>query len=317
MTSAVHTVKEELRHIRPPRRCCRLAELSTLLHMEGTYRIRGGGEHSLVTESSAAGTARRIYTLLHSLFELNTPVVKVERTSPRRGSVYALEIPAQNGFQQVLNELGVLDSSLAPEAVVPGRLIRNDCCVAAALRGAFLGGGYISEPYGRADFEIAFSTREGAQSFHELMARRSLSAGMRARRNQWALYLKSRQQISDFLAIVGAHHAHLEWESQTIINATKNEVNRLVNCDAANARRLADASHRQREVLARLEELGLLGTLEPGLVELAEARRDNPQASLAELGATLVPPVSKSVVQGRMRRLEALLERETGAGGTR
>jgi DNA-binding protein WhiA len=306
MTSSVHRVKEELGHLKPSRHCCQVAELSALLHMDGSYTIRGSEGHMLVTESSGVYTARKIYGLVHSLFKLETPVIKVTRSTPRRGAVYRLEIPDQPGFQQALNELGVLDAHLSVEPVVPRRLTRNDCCAASALRGAFLGGGYVSEPYGQADFEISLATEATAGAFEELFRRKGLVPGKRQRRSQWVLYLKKRQQISSFLAVVGAHAAHLEWESRTIMNSTRNDVNRLVNCDSANARRLALASLRQRELAGRLLASGALIDAPGELAELVEARLANPQSSLAELGALLDPPVSKSVVQSRMRKLESL-----------
>lgn len=305
--SSTHTVKEELGRVKTSRHCCQVAELSSLLHMDGTYAIRSEG-HMLVTESSGVYTARKIYTLIHALFTIDTPVVKVTRSTPRRGTVYRLEIHDQPGFHQVLNELGVLDSRLSPEETVPRRITRSECCAAAALRGAFLGGGYVSEPLGPSELEISFSGREAAASFRELFERRSLSPGLRQRRGQWVLYLKRRQQISDFLAVVGAHGAHLDWESRTIMNTTRNSVNRLVNCDSANARRLAEASLRQREALLDLRALGLLDGAGGPLREIAELRLEHPQASLAELGAMVEPPVSKAVVQGRMRKLESLLQ---------
>ena len=261
----------------------------------------------LITESSGVYTARKIYSLVHTLFTLETPVIKVTRSTPRRGDVYRLEIPDQPGFQQALNELGILDAHLSPEPVVPRRLTRSECCAASALRGAFLGGGYVSEPFGQADFEISFATETAAGAFEDLFRRRGLEPRMRQRRSQWVLYLKKRQQISSFLAVVGAHAAHLEWESRTIMNSTRNDVNRLVNCDAANARRLAEASHRQRELASRLLAGGALIDAPGELAELAEARLAYPQASLAELGSLLDPPVSKSTVQSRMRRLESML----------
>jgi hypothetical protein len=307
--TAVSQVKEELSRVKAPKRCCRLAELSALLHTEGSYRIRGHAEHSLVTESSGAQTARKIYTLIHSLFDLDTPVVKVERSSPRRGSVYSLEVPDQPGFHQAMNELGVLDNGLKPEKAPPGRIVRSDCCASAALRGAFLGGGYISAPYGPANLELTFSSEEAAGFFASLAARRGIPLKLRRRRGQWVLYSKSRRAVSDFLALTGAHASYLEWESHSILSSTKNEVNRLVNCDSADARRLADASMRQRETVARLEELGLLQSMEEPLVEVARLRLEYPQASLSELGSMLEPPVSKAVVQSRMRKLASALER--------
>jgi len=307
MTTTAQKVKEELARRRSSRRCCQLAELSALIHMEGTYRIRGKERHYLVTESSDVLTARKIYTLMHALFPVETPMVKVQKSSPRKENVYRLEVPDQAGFHQMLYELGVLDSSLTPGQSIPGRLTRNPCCVAPTLRGAFLGGGYISEPFGPADFEISFSSRTAAILIKDLFARKSLEPALRVRRGQTVLYLKRRQAISEFLAITGAHSAHLDWESQTIINSTKNAVNRLVNCDTANARRLAEASLMQQEMINVLRDEGIIDSADPALVQLAEARLKNPQAALSELGVLLVPPVSKAVVQGRMRRLFSLL----------
>lgn len=305
--SNVQKVKDELARIQPSRRCCKVAELSALLHTDGTFTIRGSEGHLFATESSSPGTARKIYSLVLSIFAVETSVLKVTRSTPRRANVYRLEIPEQPGFHQVLNELGVLDSSLSPEPTLPSRIIRNECCVSAALRGAFLGGGYISEPYGPADLEITFSLRSACFTFEELMRRRELQPRKRERRGHWVLYLKRRGDISSFLAVTGAHEAHLSWESQAIINATRNNVNRLVNCDTANAGRLAQASSRQRGVLRKLDDMGALDRVDVKLKELALARLANPQASLAELGRMLDPPVSKSVVQGRMASLEALL----------
>jgi hypothetical protein len=308
--SNVQKVKDELAHVQPSRRCCKVAELSALLHTDGTFTIRGREGHLFATESSSPGTARKIYSLFLSIFSVETSVLKVTRSTPRRGNVYRLEIPEQPGFHQVLNELGVLDSHLSPEPTLPSRIVRNDCCVSAALRGAFLGGGYVSEPYGPADLEISFSTQPACLSFEELMRRKSLSPRKRERRGHWVLYMKRRSDISSFLAATGAHEAHLAWESQAIMNATRNSVNRLVNCDAANAGRLAQASSRQREILRRLEEMGALERADEKLKELALTRLANPQASLSELGKMLEPPVSKSVVQGRMARLERMLPPE-------
>lgn len=307
MTTNVQKVREEMARYRSSRRCCQLAELSALLHIDGTYGVRGLSGNFLVTESSGVNTARKMYTLIHALFKVETSVVKVSKSSPRNENVYRLEIPEQPGFHQMLNELGVLDSRLSPEPAVPGRLTNNDCCVAAALRGAFLGGGYISEPYGPADLEISLSLKEAANGLRKLFKKKSLSPELRQRRGQWVIYLKNRQEISDFLAVSGAHSALLAWESQTIINATKNRVNRLVNCDSANARRLAEASLRQRKAIGMLKSRGLLAKADPVLQELAEARINDPQASLSELGKLMDPPVSKGVVQGRMRRLESML----------
>lgn len=306
MTSVPKRARGELIHAMPGRKCCQVAELSALLHLDGTYRISGQSGHSFTVECPGANTAKKIFTLIRSNFDVEMDLFKIERHSPRRESVYRLEIKEQDGFFQMLNEIGVLDSNLNPVKTIPARIIHNRCCVGAALRGAFLGGGFLGEPFGRADFEITFSSEELSRQFLELLKRKEIDAGLRNRRCQWVLYLKRRQDITGVLAIMGSHGTCLEWESQTIMNSVKNNVNRLVNCDSANADRLARASLRQREIINKLKSNGKLNSLDPELVELAEVRLANPQASYSELGKMLSPPVQKSVVQSRMRRIESL-----------
>lgn len=308
MRNASFRVKEEISRISAPRRCCKISELSALLHMDGSYRYSSEG-CALITESNEVFTARKIHFLMRSLFNLTDTPVVVERESPKRRKVYVLEFPEQTGFFQALNELGILDVSLNPEPSLPQRIVKKDCCVTAALRGAFLGGGYLSEPYKPADLEITFSSEYAAELFEGLFRRKGIRPGKRYRNGRWVLYLKSRGNISAFLAVIGAHSAHLEYESQIIMNATRNAVNRRVNCDSANAERIAVSSLRQRESIMILKNNGEFSNLEPLLVELAQARLENPQASLAELGRMMRPPLTKSAVQRRMRRIMLICEK--------
>ncbi|MBN1288667.1 MAG: DNA-binding protein WhiA [Actinobacteria bacterium] len=306
MNNADERVRNELAHYQASKQCCRIAELSALMHLDGVYKISGTSGHSFITESPGANTAKKVYTLVRTLFDLDMDLCRVERSSPRRESVYTVEIRDQNGFYQMLNEAGILDSNLNPMKAIPSRLVKSGCCVSAALRGAFLGGGYLSEPYGQSNLEITFTSGELAVQFRELLLRKGLKAGLRSRRGAWVLYLKKRQDITETLALIGAHGICLQWESQSVINSTKNRVNRVVNCDSANAGRLAKASLRQRELINRLKSKGVLSILEPELAELAEVRLRNPQASYGEIGKLLSPPVGKSVVQGRMKKIESM-----------
>ncbi len=308
MSSASSLVKEEISRINPPRRCCKTSELSALLHMDGSYRFGSGG-HALITESNEVFTAKKIHSLMRSLFNLSDTPAVVKRESPKRRKVYVLEFPEQTGFFQALNELGILDLSLSPEPSVPQRIVKRDCCVSAALRGAFLGGGYLSEPYKPADLEITFSSENAADLFAGLFQRKGIKPGKRNRNGRWVLYLKSRGSISAFLAVIGAHRSHLDYESQIIMNATRSAVNRRVNCDSANARRIAVSSLKQRESILKLKNTGQLFNLEPLLVQLAEARLENPQASLAELGKMMHPSLTKSAVQRKMRKIIRVCEK--------
>ncbi|MDD5748908.1 MAG: DNA-binding protein WhiA [Actinomycetota bacterium] len=308
MKSSTHRVKEELARKSPSRRCCKMAELSSLFHMDGTYRITSDG-HSFHTESDPV-TARKTYLLLHDLFELETSIAKVKVDSPRRQNIYRIEIQQQDGFFQVLNEIGILDSKLNLENVVPQRLIRNKCCDAAVLRGAFLAGGYLTLPFGPANLEITCYSKHIAHLVATLLSRNGINPSIRKRAGRMVVYLKKRDSIIRFLALTGAHDSCLSWESQSVINATKNRVNRLVNCDSANANRLAVASSKQREAIEILKEMGILPTLDEKSREIATLRLEHPNVSLKELGELLNPPVSKAIIQRRIEKLMSCIPQQ-------
>ncbi|MDD5448493.1 MAG: DNA-binding protein WhiA [Actinomycetota bacterium] len=307
MNKADRMAKEELARYHTNKKCCKLAELSALFHVNGVFTRR-----AFVMESANVYTAKKAYSLVHELFSLETSVIKVKADSPRRQNLYRVEIREQPGFHQSLNELGILDSTLSPIEEIPRRITSRLCCVSAALRGGFLGGGYLGDFYKQADLEITSSSEKTAESFLKMLERISFNAKMRHRRGNWVIYMKSREQISRLLATIGAHHSHLEWENRRILNGTRNEVNRLVNCDAANAKRTAVTSAGQIEEILELKKRGLLEHADPKLVELAEKRLENPHCSFAEIGRLLSPPVTKSVVQNRFRHLSALLQCANG-----
>ena len=308
--SFVHEVKEELSRYWPSKKCCQRAELTALLHLEGSLHLKGVGKQSFTTESSEAYTARKIHKLIHAIYDLDTSVIKVKKSTPRKGNTFIIEIPDQPALSQFLNELGVLDHTLMPEPVISGRFTRSPCCVAAVLRGAFLGGGYVCNPRNNTDFEIVVSSEAGALRFMELMEKKDIHQRLRKRRGSFVIYLKDREGVARFLAVSGAHSAHLKWQSQVVINQVRNKVNRLVNCDTANAMRTAEASSRQRKAIQVLIERGEFYSLRERLLRIAQARMNYPQASLTELVEILGYELTRSMVNSGLRRLERIAYEE-------
>ncbi len=304
--SFIHEVKEEISRYWPNKKCCQRAELTALLHIDGSLHLRAEGKRSFTTESSEAYTARKIYTLIHEIYDLRTSVIKAKRSTPRKGNTYIIEISEQPALSQFLNELGILDQALMPDPVISGRFTRSPCCVSAVLRGAFLGGGYVSNPRNNTDFEIVISSEAAALRIKELMEQKDIYPRLRKRRGSFVLYLKNREGVARFLAVTGAYSAHLKWQSQVVINQVRNQVNRMVNCDTANARRTAEASSRQRKAIKALKERGYLSSLSDDLLRVAQARMENPQAALSELAEIMGSELTRSVVNSGLRRLERI-----------
>jgi cell division protein WhiA len=308
-------VKDELSRVEPKRPCCPKAELAALIRVEGTLHITGNERLRLEIATETAPVARKAIKLLHRLYGLKTELT-VRRSVLHRTNNYLITVPSQPALAEALADLGVLDESLGIVYGVPPKLVRRDCCAISYLRGAFLGGGFVADPHGDFHFELTAENEEHAEDLVRLMARFGMSARITRRRNLHAVYLKGAEPIVTFLALVGAHRALLRTEDVRIIKSMRNDVNRLVNAETANLQKSADAALSQIEDIRFIaEELGI-EKLPKALQDVARLRLDNPDVSLRELGDLADPPLSKSAVYHRVRRLESIAAdlRVEGAG---
>lgn len=306
-------VKQELSRLPLERETAQRAELSALLRIGGALHLRPGaapGERlgiEVVTTSGAV--ARRTFALLQGLFDLR-PELRVRAPSGvQRHSSYAVALgSASAGLGR---EVGVLDAEGRPEPQIPAALTTHPDDAAGYLRGAVLATGSISAPGRSAHLEIGVSTDGLAEQLAALGRRlaegRTVSAvtGDRPR-----VVVKSGETIGLLLTRLGATTAFLDWDEQRLRRSLRNQANRLANADAANLRRTIDASAAQtRAVEIVIDELGWDG-IPDELRDVALARLANPTASLAELGELCDPPVGKSSVHRRLKRLLALSQGE-------
>lgn len=176
-------------------------------------------------------------------------------------------------------------------------------CPAGYLRGIFLARGYVSEPGRLAHLEITALSPETARDVLAALGALGIRGKEMPRRRGYAVYLKDRGQMARFLAAIGAHRAVLELESLDVVRSVKNQVNRLVNSETANLRRTVESGTWQAERLRQLAEGALWRDLPEGLQSIARLRLDHPDWSLAEIGLAHTPPLTKSAVNHRMRKL--------------
>ncbi len=298
-------VKEELARIRTSRRCCSLAELSALFHLEGSLHLHGTRRLVFHTESENAAVTRKMFNLLKELFSV-TPEVRVERVPRLRGhNCYQLYLDGQN-VPRVLQELGLLDDRLHPVLGIPARLVRRRCCGISYLRGAFLGGGYVSRPEQPAHLEINTQHQEMSRDLKRLLVRYGVKAQVTGRRSMFTVYAKNRGDQVDFLALVGAFDAVLRLQSDAVLREIRENVNRRVNSETANLEKAVDAAQRQIRDIRIIENRLGLEALPGSLRAVAEARLNNPDVTLRELGSLIEPPLSKSAVYHRLLRLRSL-----------
>lgn len=304
-------VKDELAHVPPTCSHCEKATLAALVRIEGTLFLSGQGRYRVEVATDVPSVARLVIGQLHSLYHLKTDLT-VRRSVLHQTPNYLINVPAQPQLAEALIDMGVLsDGGL--EAGVKPALVEKQCCAAAYLRGAFLGSGFVSNPRGDFHFEITVETEAIAQGLVELMARKGISARIMPRRSSYMVYLKSGAAIMEFLAYAGAHQAALEMENQRVIKSVRNDVNRTINAEVANQAKATGAAFDQMLAIKTVLEQRRIETLPPALQEFIKLRVANPNASLKELGQMADPPLSKSAVYHRVRRIEQLAREASGA----
>lgn len=190
----------------------------------------------------------------------------------------------------------------------PEKITAKTCCKRAFLRGAFIGAGTISDPEKEYRFDIISDTREQADFLSRLFSDFGIKARITKRREKYVLYLKEGEQISDALNVLEAHNAMMQFENVRILREMRGSVNRQVNCETANINKSVAAAMKQaEEIQFILEQIGM-DKLGETLAAVAKARLAHPDVTLEELGRLMVPPLSKSAVNHRMRKISQIAE---------
>ena len=298
-------IKQELVRVQSRRRCCRVAELAALFRFGAGYGTVGP-QVSLVLESELPGITRKAVRQLADLFGLRPEVEIARRSALRKGRFYRLRLTGEDLLTQILDEMGLEFVSEKGESPVAPRILRQPCCSNGYLRGAYLATGSLTHPLKSYHLEMVFRRIDQAREIGSMLSEAGVEPHFFSRKGRQVLYLKSGEAITDFLALVGGFGAKFRWEEMRIRRELRGTVNRLVNCDTANVAKAVDAAMRQLEAIQAIERLAGLGVLTGSLAGVAELRQTYPHASLAELGELSDPPLSKSAVSHRLRRLLAI-----------
>ena len=284
--------------------CCRRAELTGFSLSSGAFSLLGGGNMRMTLRTEHAGAARRMVRILRADSGV-TPVLRAA-TASRLGGRTTFEIRLEQAEAvSVMRGLALSPLSRA----VPRHCLLKKCCRSAFLRGVFLGCGTIADPESGYQLEWVLSDEGMAQSISRLLqAFYGLKPGVASRKGAWVVYVKESDGIISVLSLIGAYGAILEMENVRILREARNKANRAVNCDAANIAKMLGASDRQIQAIAVVERAIGIQALPESLRQIALERRQHPDASLEELGALLDPPVGKSGVHHRLRRIEAIAQ---------
>lgn len=307
--------KNELSRIEPEKKCCMLAEISGFIRVAGSISLAGLGKYNIKVITENPATARHYKKLLQDYFSIETTLeygqgYSVQRSSKDRKVSYIINIDPANKSEQILRECGILlvkeGYNYISDGIYDG-IVKSKCCRKAYLRGAFLGCGTMSNPEKSYDLEFVVSSETLANNIKKLIGTFvDLSAKVIKRGSKYVVYMKKADYISDTLAIMGASSQVFALEEIRIKKGFVNSAKRVVNCDNANTDRSINAAMRQVEAIRRIAEGTGLKNLTPELFEIASLRLENPEISISALGELCNPPLTKSGVNNRLKKLEQI-----------
>ena len=304
-------VKEELSEHWSSARHCQIAELAAILGLCGSIIINSRNEYRVKVHTENKAVARKVFTLIKKTFNIESDI-SIRRNIQKQSVSYSVVVKQHQDALRVLQAVKLIDEHLdgfEEVRIVNPIVVQQTCCKRAFIRGAFLAAGSMSDPKKAYHFEIVCAAEPMAEQRRELMSSFSMDAKIVQRKKSYVVYLKEGSQIVDILNIMEAHVSLMELENVRILKEMRNTVNRKVNCETANLNKTVSAAVKQLEDITYLRDTIGLEKLSEGLEEVALARLSHPDASLKELGALLSPPVGKSGVNHRLRKLGDLAEK--------
>ena len=304
-------VKEELSEHWSTARHCQIAELAAILGLCGSIIINSRNEYRVKVHTENKAVARKVFTLIKKTFNIESDI-SIRRNIQKQSVSYSVVVKQHQDALRVLQAVKLIDEHLdgfEEVRIVNPIVVQQTCCKRAFIRGAFLAAGSMSDPKKAYHFEIVCAADPMAEQIRELMSSFSMDAKIVQRKKSYVVYLKEGSQIVDILNIMEAHVSLMELENVRILKEMRNTVNRKVNCETANLNKTVSAAVKQLEDITYLRDTIGLEKLSEGLEEVALARLSHPDASLKELGALLSPPVGKSGVNHRLRKLGDLAEK--------
>lgn len=287
--------KAELCKIPISKTCCAVAESYGVLLFCNTFSptsIR------IVTESR--DFAQRLPKLFQKAFSLKFDQIPETEQGKQ---IFSMDDPRK--IHRIYDIFG-LEAATTVALQVNLGILEEDCCRVSFLRGAFMAGGSVTDPEKRYHLELATSHLRVSREVKHLMEEVGFAPKCVTRAGSHVLYFKQSDQIEDFLTTLGAPVCAMGIMEAKVEKDLRNGVNRRVNCETANLGKAVDAAQEQLAAIRRLKERGLYEELPEKLKETAQLRQDHPEATLLELSQMQDPPVSKSAINHRMRKLMEL-----------
>lgn len=301
-------VKNELSRVETEKKCCQLAEIAGFLRVAGSIGLAGLGKFKIIITSENPAVIRHYKKLLHDYFDIETNLEVGESSSVGKKREYKITIDADNRSEQILRETGILlvreGNNYISDGIYDG-IVRSKCCKRAYLRGIFMGAGTMSDPEKSYHLELVCGTETLSHDLKKLInSFVDLQAKEFKRGKNFVVYVKKADYVADMLGIIGADTHSLIIDNTLVEKSVKNEANRMANCDNANTDRMVAAAMKQIEAVEKIEEKKGISWLPYKLREVALLRKEHPDISIKELGELCDPPLKKSGINSRLKKIE-------------
>lgn len=285
-------VKRELCARPPERRCCAVAEAYGVLLYCNAFTPK---EIRILTSSE--DFSARLPRLFRKAFGLD-----FDSVPNNSGGKRSYKISDKDKISTIFNTFGV-DPAMALTLHINLGMLENDCCRAAFIRGAFLAGGSITSPDKRYHLELCTAHKSVSREAYSLLLEMGFSPKEAQRAGNNLVYFKQSEAIEDFFTTIGAPVAAMDIMNAKVEKDMRNAINRKVNCDSANADKTVAAAQEQLDRIRAIDREFGIDTLPEVLQEAALLRITNPEASLTDLANLALPPVSKSCMNHRIKKL--------------
>lgn len=299
-------VKNELANHISDATHCRIAELAALISMCGSVIIDENNNYKIRIKTETQPTAEKIKKLLWKTFKVDVDISTRENAYSKVGRTYTLLVGDHQQALKILQATKLINENNEIGenfSITNNIVIMKDCCKRAFIRGAFMAAGSISDPNKSYHFEIKCNSEKKAKQLIELLENYNIDGKMVARKGGYVVYIKEGEGIVDVLNVMEAHVSLMEMENVRILKGMSNYYNRQVNCETANIKKTVATSVRQIDDIDFIIQNKGIDYLPEKLQDIAWVRKENPDASLQELGEMLDPPLGKSGVNHRLRKI--------------
>ena len=303
-------VKSELTHQFGEGRHCQIAEIAAFLNMCG-YWEKKDQDFCVKIQTENAAVARKCFTLLKKTFNIDIGILVRRNSQFKKSRAYFLYIKNSDDALKILSATGTLfvedDKKIYVKSINP-MIVSCTCCKRAYIRGAFLSSGSVTNPEKTYHLEFVNTNLQYAEELKNLISFFDIETKIVKRKEHYVLYVKEGELIVNLLNVMGAHVALMDFENVRILKDMRNNLNRIVNCETANLGKIVAASVKQVEDINYIMKNSDFSELPENLIEVAKLRVEYPDASLKELGQMMKPPVGKSGVNHRLKKLGILAD---------